>query len=125
MRALVILATAMLLGWAQPAASACINNHTDDAVYVDQYSLFSEEDVFKIEPGQKLCRGHETLFNRYNIALVPYDSVDNLCRFYLSRDSDEVFIDGHCDHKDGKKCVPQVRCGRGNGLVDIQHAAKP
>ncbi len=126
MRRLAWLGFALAIGWAHPASAACVTNNTSATLYVDQYSLITDEDVFKIEPGQRLCRHHSGLFNRYDVGLIPYESVDNVCTTYLARDTDELVIEGSCTQKNGKKCAPQMKCGRtAKSPATTEHAAVP
>ena len=96
MRFTFLLGAALLVGWTGTASAACINNHTDGTLYVDQYSLVSDEDIFAVPPGQRVCRTHTGLFHRYDVGLMPYENSKNLKLFYLSRDSDEFFVEGTC-----------------------------
>ena len=126
MRILAWLGFALAIGWMQPATAACITNNTGAALYVDQYSLVTEEDIFRIEPGQRQCRHHSGLFNRYDVGLIPYESVDSACTTYLARDADELVIEGRCDQKNGKKCMPQIKCGHiAKVSAATEHAAVP
>jgi len=126
MRILAWLGIALAIGWTHPVSAACVTNNTAAALYVDQYSLVTEEDIFKIEPGQRLCRHHSGLFNRYDVGLIPYESVDNACTTYLARDSDELVIEGRCDQKTGKTCMPRISCRRGAKSAAVtEHAAAP
>ena len=126
MRTLAWLVFALSIGWVHSVSAACVTNNTAAALYVDQYSLITEEDIFKIEPGQRLCRHHSGIFNRYDVGLIPYESVDNACTTYLARDTDELVIEGNCDHRNGKKCLPQIKCGRvAKTAAATVHAAVP
>ena len=127
MRILVWLggACASVIAGAGSVSAACVTNNTAAALYVDQYSLITNEDIYKIEPGERLCRHHSGLFNRYDVGLIPFESVDNACTTYLARDTDELVIEGTCDQKTGKKCMPQIKCGRFAKGATTQHAAAP
>jgi len=115
MRSLSLLGTAVMLCWAQSASGACINNHTGATLHVDQYSLVSEEDVFAVEPGQRVCREHTGLFHRYDVGLIPYDNTGNARIFYLVRDSDEFVVEGTC--QPGASCKGQLTFARGDGTT--------
>ncbi|MEI6558581.1 MAG: hypothetical protein WCO00_09240 [Rhodospirillaceae bacterium] len=126
MRALACLFIALAIVWIHPVSAACITNNTAAPLYVDQYSLASAEDIFKIEPGQRLCRDHSGMFHRYDVALMPYDSAADVCTTYLARNSDELVIEGSCEHKTGGKCAARIHCGRLTATAKAtEHAAVP
>ncbi len=110
---IINLAVAMSCIWGHSAVASCITNNTDAALIAGQYSLISDEDVFRVEPGERVCRSHSGMFYKYDVALIPYNNDKNIYRFYLNGDKDEIYISGHCSQTDGNKCLKQLIFGRG------------
>ncbi|MEI8393192.1 MAG: hypothetical protein WCF85_00550 [Rhodospirillaceae bacterium] len=115
MKAIGVLGTVLMLGSVSSASGACINNHTDATLYVDQYSLVSEEDVFAVAPGQRLCREHSGLIHRYTAGVIPYGDKANTKLFYLTKNSDELLVEGTCPT--GRDCRKSLKFMRTDGAA--------
>ena len=121
MKTIIGLTVAVSCVLGQSAIASCITNNTDGPLVVGQYSLVSDEDVFRIEPVKRLCRTHSGLFNKYDVTLIPYENNSNVYRFFLKGDKDELYVTGHCTSTGEAQCRKQLTFGRGQP-VTTQHA---